>query len=98
MSNVPDGAQLSEDGQTWWDGQQWQPVTQDDSAASGGATDDRSAARVAKGLPAALNDLTDDQRQGYLGQPTIEVEAGAAEQVEVLAMQDTTNDSGEAVA
>jgi hypothetical protein len=26
MSNVPDGAQLSEDGHWWWDGAQWQPV------------------------------------------------------------------------
>jgi hypothetical protein len=26
MSDVPDGAQLSEDGQWWWDGGQWQPV------------------------------------------------------------------------
>lgn len=26
MSNVPEGAQLSEDGQWWWDGENWQPV------------------------------------------------------------------------
>ncbi|WP_436497163.1 hypothetical protein [Actinokineospora sp. HUAS TT18] len=26
MSNVPEGAQLSDDGQWWWDGEQWQPV------------------------------------------------------------------------
>ena len=26
MSNVPDGAQRSEDGYWWWDGNQWQPV------------------------------------------------------------------------
>ena len=26
MSNVPDGAQLSDDGNYWWDGNQWQPV------------------------------------------------------------------------
>lgn len=26
MSNVPDGAQLSDDGQWWWDGNQWQAV------------------------------------------------------------------------
>ena len=26
MSNVPDGAQLSDDGNYWWDGSQWQPV------------------------------------------------------------------------
>jgi hypothetical protein len=26
MSDMPEGAQLSEDGQWWWDGSQWQPV------------------------------------------------------------------------
>jgi hypothetical protein len=26
MTDVPEGAQLSEDGQWWWDGEQWQPV------------------------------------------------------------------------
>jgi hypothetical protein len=26
MSNVPEGAQLSEDGQYWWDGENWQLV------------------------------------------------------------------------
>lgn len=26
MSNVPEGAQLSEDGQWWWDGEAWQSV------------------------------------------------------------------------
>jgi hypothetical protein len=26
---VPEGAQLSEDGNYWWDGSDWQPVTQD---------------------------------------------------------------------
>jgi hypothetical protein len=26
MSNVPDGAERSEDGFWWWDGNQWQPV------------------------------------------------------------------------
>jgi hypothetical protein len=26
MSNVPEGAQLSDDGQYWWDGETWQPV------------------------------------------------------------------------
>jgi hypothetical protein len=26
MSNVPEGAQLSEDGQWWWDGNEWQAV------------------------------------------------------------------------
>jgi hypothetical protein len=26
MSNVPDGAQISDDGQWWWDGENWQPI------------------------------------------------------------------------
>lgn len=26
MSNVPEGAQLSDDGQYWWDGENWQAV------------------------------------------------------------------------
>jgi hypothetical protein len=34
MSNAPDGAQLSEDGQWWWDGTQWQAV--DGTAQSSG--------------------------------------------------------------
>ncbi|HEY7628167.1 MAG TPA: hypothetical protein VH761_13920 [Ilumatobacteraceae bacterium] len=38
MSNVPEGAQLSEDGQWWWDGQQWQAV----EGGSGGAAPDSS--------------------------------------------------------
>ena len=33
MTNVPDGAQLSDDGQYWWDGNAWQPV---DGGGGGG--------------------------------------------------------------
>jgi hypothetical protein len=36
MSNVPEGAQLSEDGQWWWDGSQWQPVQGGQGDAGGG--------------------------------------------------------------
>jgi hypothetical protein len=40
MSNMPEDAQLSEDGQWWWDGSQWQPVpgggAGDDSGGDGG--------------------------------------------------------------
>jgi hypothetical protein len=35
MSNVPEGAQLSEDGNYYWDGEAWQPV-QGGGADSGG--------------------------------------------------------------
>jgi hypothetical protein len=89
MTEVPEGAQLSDDGQWWWDGQDWQPNPQ------GG--DDRTAARVEQGMPAALTDLTDEHRQGMVGEPTIEEEALDADEVEVLAMQDSGN-SGEALA
>jgi hypothetical protein len=88
MTEVPEGAQLSDDGQWWWDGQDWQPVPQ---------VDERAAARVEQGMPAALTDLTDDHRQGFVGEPTVEEEAVEAEEVEVLAMQDSGN-SGESLA
>ena len=35
MSNVPEGAQLSDDGQYWWDGENWQLV---EGAAGAGET------------------------------------------------------------
>jgi len=31
---APDGAQLSEDGNYWWDGSQWQPVADSSTASS----------------------------------------------------------------
>ena len=40
MSNVPEGAQLSDDGQWWWDGQQWQLV--DNANANSGSGDSGS--------------------------------------------------------
>jgi hypothetical protein len=36
MSNVPEGAQLSDDGQWWWDGSNWQPVEGGDQGGGGG--------------------------------------------------------------
>lgn len=43
MSNVPEGAQVSDDGQWWWDGENWQAVEQGQSDDSGSAdTDDGS--------------------------------------------------------
>jgi hypothetical protein len=88
VTNVPQGATVSEDGHYWWDGQQWQLVRQ--------AGDPRVAARVAAGLPAALTDITDAQRQGYLGQPSVVVEQLNAGQAVVLAMRDEPG--GEATA
>jgi hypothetical protein len=61
-------------------------------------TDDRAAARAERGLPESVDELTDEQRQAYLGQPTSGVEADNTEEAQVLAMQDTGEDSGEAIA
>jgi hypothetical protein len=88
MTEVPEGAQLSDDGQWWWDGQDWQAVPQGE---------DREAARVAQGMPASTTDLTDDHRAGFLAEPTVEVESVEADEVEVLAMQDA-GESGESLA
>lgn len=71
---------------------------QSEAAASGGDESDRAAARAARGLPDSVDQLTDAQRHEYIGQPSVQVEAGNAEQADVLAMQDTGSDSGEAVA
>ncbi len=38
MADVPEGAQLSEDGQWWWDGEQWQPVGGASSETAGQET------------------------------------------------------------
>jgi hypothetical protein len=88
MTEVPEGAQLSEDGQWWWDGQDWQPAPQ------GG---DRAAARVEQGMPASTEELTDEHRANFLAEPTVEVEAVEADEVEVLAMDDAGG-SGESLA
>jgi len=37
MSNVPEGAQRSEDGHYWWDGSQWQPVEGEEGGQHGGS-------------------------------------------------------------
>jgi hypothetical protein len=94
MTHVPEGAQYSDDHKWWWDGQQWQPVP--DASGGTGAADpnDRSAARVAQGLPASLYDITDEQRRSHFAQSTVEVHPLNADQVEVVAMQD----SGESMA
>ena len=43
MPNVPDGAQLSDDGQWWWDGSNWQPVSGDGGGNTGTAAFDFDA-------------------------------------------------------
>jgi hypothetical protein len=75
----------------------------DEDDQSGGATSgqdasDRAAARAERGLPQSIDELTDEQRHEYIGEPTDDVEAENTEEVEVLAMQNTGSDSGEEVA
>ena len=108
MSNVPDGAQLSEDGQWWWDGGNWQAVVQDgggdggqsggDGGQSGGdGGDPRAAALAALGV-ATIEDLPDDQRSAYINEPTIEVQAVDAGEADVVAMNESSDNTGEATA
>lgn len=91
MSDIPADAPRSDDGQWWWDGTQWQAVA--GQAGQDGMTE-REAARVAAGLPAKLDDLTDDHRRDYIvanvGAPELE----SAGEAEVLAMNDSGTESG----
>ncbi len=96
VSNVPDGAQHSDDGRWWWDGENWQPVTHGDGAAARGDGGERAAARAALGLPASFEELSDEQRKQFLGEPTVVVEPVEADETEVLPMPDSTNGGGEA--
>lgn len=122
MTDVPEGARLSDDGQWWWDesAQQWQPVQGaasasgssgtggsdaqggegsggDGGASSGGGDGGQAAARVAAGLPAALTEITDDQRAAYIGEAQVSAEPEELETVETLAMNDS-GENGEAMA
>ena len=68
-------------------------------------TDDQGASQptegggdsTAQGLPASIEEMTSEQRREHTTELIGELEAGS-EQVEVLAMQDTENASGEEVA
>lgn len=73
MTDVPEGAARSDDGSWWWDdtAQQWRTVG---AAGADGTDNDRAAARVAAGLPPSLDQLTDEQRDQYLAEPTVETE------------------------
>jgi len=48
MSNVPEGAQVSDDGNYWWDGNQWQPVDQSQGQYSSAQPPDQSQASGAQ--------------------------------------------------
>jgi hypothetical protein len=97
MSNVPEGAQRSEDGYWWWDGQQWQPTEEGvaagaaDNAAGG---DERVAARLSHGYPASGDHLTDEQKTKLLAEPTVAVEAVVHDEVQVVAMEDAGHENG----
>jgi len=102
MSNVPEGAQRSEDGYWWWDGQQWQPTEEGVAAGAAedvaGADSERVAARLANGYPASGEHLTDQQKSLLLAEPTTAVEVETHDEVEVLAMEDAGHENGEAMA
>jgi hypothetical protein len=54
MTQVPSGAQLSDDGQWWWDGTQWQPVPAGgETATQGGTGDPASGAASTAAAPAS---------------------------------------------
>jgi hypothetical protein len=61
MSNVPPGAQLSDDGQWWWDGTQWQPV---EGQAQGGQSQDPGE-RQGDSSSGQGNQAQGDSPQGY---------------------------------
>jgi hypothetical protein len=90
MANIPEDAQRSEDGHWWWDGEQWQAV--DAEAAAGAEGDERVSARLAAGLPASAEDLTEAQQRQLLGEPTVHTEALEEDEVEVLAMASQSED------
>jgi hypothetical protein len=97
MSNVPEGAQISEDGQWWWDGENWQQVSQEGGqggAAQGGEGGDRAQARADQGLPQTLEELSTDQLKQVMGEATVSVEVVEADETEVLAMNDNSNQDG----
>jgi len=91
MANIPEDALRSDDGHYWWDGKQWQLIEQDDSAAGGSADNERVAARIAAGYPAAVEHLTDDQKKALLAEPIVTIEAHSHDEVEVPVMEGHEN-------
>ncbi len=62
MSNVPEGAQLSDDGQWWWDGNDWQPVQ--GSADSSSSTAPASEAGI-ETWPENPDEWTNEQKEMF---------------------------------
>jgi hypothetical protein len=61
---VPEGAQLSDDGYYWWDGEQWQPVDQEssDPAAAGASSEDEDiAVRIEGSLDEEQEEISLDE-------------------------------------
>jgi hypothetical protein len=66
---VPDGAQRSEDGKYWWDGADWQPVTEESKDNSTAGSGEQSA---------DVGQLSEDGQWKWDGSQWQPVEAGAA--------------------
>ena len=63
MSNVPEGAQLSDDGQWYWDGSAWKPVEGGSNATPGGQSAD--AGTGPDQWSANPDEWTDEQREMF---------------------------------
>ena len=95
MSNVPDGAQQSEDGRYWWDGENWQLVEGADGNENAGGNDNSTAGEVSADDLAPVNDtgvepgdesLIDERLKPYFepDYDSVEDDYSYAEQAEVL--------------
>jgi hypothetical protein len=61
MTGIPEGAQLSEDGSWWWDGQEWQPVPASAGSESGGAGDEGDVGQSAEVTAEELQSVGDNE-------------------------------------
>jgi hypothetical protein len=77
MTIMPADAPRSEDGQWWWDGSQWQPVTGHGAAASDAGQQSQGAA--AEASAETLGQLSDDGQWRWDGPQWQPAHAGAAD-------------------
>lgn len=72
MSNVPPGAQVSEDGYYWWDGNQWQLIDREQTSATGSSGIGASASTTADpaNQAASASDGTGWPPSGYPADPS----------------------------